>query len=226
MGEYLKTFFGHRTKRMTNLVAISATYRERYVDNDILHDYVSALLNESCDSYWLSASQLIEIHPGEIAQPLHRDMGNFPIFRQYGPGGPEVIINSLLALTDSTEESGATRVIPGSHKWDFDREFTPEMTVAATMRAGSALLFSGKLVHGGGANVTDDFRRRLVTTPFNPGYLVPEEAYPFAISLEEARTMSPRVQQLIGFRSFHQPRMQGGSLWQHNFIELSDHLGL
>jgi hypothetical protein len=38
--------------------------------------------------------------------------------------------------------------------------------------------------------------------------------------------MSPRLQQLIGFRSFHQMKPRGGSLWQHNYEELALHLGL
>jgi hypothetical protein len=55
---------------------------------------------------------------------------------------------------------------------------------------------------------------------------VPEEAYPFVVPMEEARKMSPRLQQMIGFRSFHQREPRGGSLWQHNYEELALHLGL
>ena len=78
---------------------------------------------------------MIEIHPGEKAQVLHRDMGNYPVFFRYGPQAPEVMVNMILALRDVSEEAGATRVIPGSHKWDFDREYTPEMTIPATLKA-------------------------------------------------------------------------------------------
>jgi len=34
------------------------------------------------------------------------------------------------------------------------------------------------------------------------------------------------MQQLIGFRSFHQTKPRGGSLWQHNYEELALHLKL
>ena len=60
----------------------------------------------------------------------------------------------------------------------------------------------------------------------NPGFLVPEEAYPFAVPMEVAREMSPRLQQMTGFRSFHQHNPRGGSLWQHNYEELALHLKL
>lgn len=222
-----QAFHGSRTKRMTNAVTLSKTAREEFIGNPITLGYVKELFKDVCDTFWLQASQTIEIHPGEKAQFLHRDMDNYPAFRRYGPdGAPELTVNFLLALVDSTEAAGATRVIPGSHTWSFEERGTPEMTIAAELEAGSALLMSGKTIHGGGANVTKDVKRRVLSIAFNPGFLVPEEAYPFVVPLELARTMSPSLQQLIGFRSFHQFRQRGGSLWQHNFEELADHLKL
>jgi ectoine hydroxylase-related dioxygenase (phytanoyl-CoA dioxygenase family) len=100
------------------------------------------------------------------------------------------------------------------------------MTVPAVMKAGSAFFFGGKVIHGGGANTTRSVKRRVIATGFNPGFMVPEEAYPFVVPMEVARQMSPTLQQLIGFRSFHQYRQGGGSLWQHNYEELADYLAL
>ena len=226
-GVEYQQFHGYRTKRMTNTVTLSATAREDFIGNPITLGYVKELFKDVCDTFWLQASQTIEIHPGEKAQFLHRDMDNYPVFRRYGVEAcPELTVNFLLALVDCTEASGATRVIPGSNTWPFSERGTPEMTVAAELKAGDALLMSGKTLHGGGANVTTDVKRRVLSTAFNPGFLVPEEAYPFVVPLELARTMSPALQQLIGFRSFHQFRQHGGSLWQHNFEELADHLKL
>lgn len=224
--ETMKTFFGERTKRLTNLVTLSKTYREEFVDNDVTVAYVREMFAGVSESVWLNAEQAIEIHPGEKAQVLHRDMGNYPVFFRFGKDGPEVMVNFLVALMDVTEEIGATRVIPGSHQWNFDEPFSQEMTIPAEMKAGSAFFYSGKLVHGGGANRSTDRKRRVIATAFNPGFLVPEEAYPFVVPMELARTMSPRLQQMIGFRSFHQRELRGGSLWQHNYEELALHLGL
>lgn len=223
----LDDFHGDQTKRLTRVMALSRVFREEIIDDDYTLSLIDGMLLPTADSYWLGATQIIEIGPGQKAQTLHRDMGNYPAFYQYGPSGPEVACNILVALRDVTEEIGATRVIPGSNNWsDFADTGTQETTIPAEMDAGSGLLISGKVVHGGGANRSAAADRRVIAIAFNPGFLVPEEAYPFVVPLETAKTLSPRVQQMIGFRSFHNWRHEGGSLWQVDYHELADHLGL
>jgi len=221
-----KAFWGANTKRLTNMITLSRTYRECVIDNDTTLSYVSEAFRGVSDTLWLQSSQLIEIQPGEKAQFLHRDMGNYPVFNQFGPSGPEVTVNLILALSKCTEEAGATRIIPGSHRWDFSVNASAEMTIPAELESGCAVFYGGKVLHGGGANKTKDVKRRVISSGFNPGFLVPEEAYPFVVPMELVRQMSPRMQRLIGFRSFHQRNPLGGSLWQHNYEELADHLKL
>ena len=220
-------FFGDRTKRFTNLVTLSKTFREEILEHDIVLRLTDAILLPHADSYWMCAAQIIELHPGEILQPLHRDLSNFPFFRTLGSAGPEVVCNFIIALKDFREEVGATRVIPGSHKWeDFENVGSQDQTIAAEMRPGSALFGGGKVVHGGGANVTKDRTRRALAFAFNLGWLVPEEAYPFTVPLELARSLSPRAQQLLGFRSFHNESQKGTTLWGVHFQELAHFLKL
>lgn len=222
-----REFWGDLTKRVTNVFLLSDTYRNGLVDHPQVHAYIDAVFKGVSESVWLNATQVIEIMPGEDAQPLHRDMGNYPVFYKYGAAGPEVTFNLLTALVDVDDACGATRVIPGSHAWpDFSVRATQEQTIPAEMRAGSILFYSGKLVHGGGANRTTDVRRRVVTTTFTPCFLVPEEAYPFSVPIEAVRNWSPRMQQMLGFRSFHQRNPLGGSLWQVNYEELAGTLGI
>jgi Phytanoyl-CoA dioxygenase (PhyH) len=219
-------FSGLNTKRITGLITRSEVLRDDILSRSYLLDYIDALLKPYADAYWLSTAQVIEIQPGEKAQALHRDLENFPIFRDAGPGAAESTVNCIIALSEFTEETGGTRVIPGSHKWpDFSKRGTPEMTIPVEMTPGSAVLYSGKLVHGGGANRSKAPRRAL-TLPFVLGYLTPEEAYPFYVPLELARTLPPRVQQLLGFRSFHNMTQGAGSVWQLNYEELAHYLRL
>lgn len=223
--ELIAEFHGKNTKRLTNLVNHSRTFREEILDKDLVHDLCDAKFLEESGTYWMTTAQLIEIGPGNKAQMLHRDLENWYPFVALGPNGPEVTVNFLIAFTDFTEENGATRVIPGSHQWeDFADRGTPESTIPVAMEAGDAFFYTGKVVHGGGENKTTDQYRRGLAFAFNPGFLTGEEAYPFLVNLETARTLSPRVQRLLGFRSQYPAGSPG--LWQVDYSELGDHLEL
>lgn len=60
-----------------------------------------------------------------------------------------------MGISRCTEENGATRVIPGSHKWGPERAPKVSETVPAELEIGDALFFTGHVYHGGGANVTE-----------------------------------------------------------------------
>ncbi|MER6973695.1 phytanoyl-CoA dioxygenase family protein [Nocardioides sp. NPDC000445] len=223
--EIVAAFHGSNTKRLTNLVTLSPTFRDEIINHDLVHDLCDATFLEESGTYWMTTAQVIEIGPGNDAQFLHRDLENWHPFVGLGKNGPEVCVNFLIAFTDFTEENGATRVIPGSNHWDdFEDRGTPEDTVPAVMQAGDALFFSGKTAHGGGANKTADEYRRAVAFAFNPGFLTGEEAYPFLVDRDLATTLAPRVQRILGFRS--QYPVGSAGLWQVDYAELGDYLGL
>ncbi len=218
-------FHGSNTKRLTNLITHSKTFREELVAHALVAALADEIFLKNAGAYWMSTAQVIEIGPGNKPQVLHRDLENFYTAVQAGPAGPEVTINFLTALTDFTDENGATRVIPGSNKWDdYEDRGKPDMTIPAEMNAGDVLFISGKVVHGGGHNRTTDFYRRAVAWTFQPGYLTPEEAYPFIVDLELAKSLPERVQRYIGFRSQYVTGSPG--LWQVDYEELGDRLGL
>ncbi|BAD56117.1 ectoine hydroxylase [Nocardia farcinica] len=223
--EIVNEFHGANTKRLTNLVTHSQVFREEVIDHDLVHALCEATFLEESGTFWMTTAQVIEIGPGNRAQMLHRDLENWFPFVGMGPAGPEVTVNFLIALTDFTEENGATRVIPGSNHWpDFQDRGTPDQTVPATMKAGDALFFSGKTAHGGGANITTDQYRRGLAFAFNPGYLVGEEAFPFLVDREVVKTLPERVQRILGFRS--QYPLGSPGLWQVDYRELGEYLGL
>ena len=219
-------FFGQLTKRFANMAATSRVFREEIMAHPTIMAYHDVLLGGTADHFWMTAAQVIELLPGQTAQVLHRDFENFPFFSSLGSRSPEIATNFLIALTDSTEEMGATRVIPGSHNWeDYSDRGDLAMTVPADMRAGSGLLISGRVIHGGGANQSDR-NRRILALGYNVSWLTPEEAHPFLVPLEIAKTLSPRAQQLLGFRSFTNKSHYGGTLWQSDMGDLAKYLGL
>ncbi|KAI1340807.1 phytanoyl-CoA dioxygenase [Xylariaceae sp. FL0016] len=199
---WVKEFHGDNTKRLNNVVAISETFRQEILENELIHQVCEDVYLKDAGGYWMNSAQVIDIGPNSKAQPLHRDQWQFPIFTHCGANAPEASCNFVVALSEFTDANGATRVIPGSHKWeDFEQNGEPEDTIPAEMDVGDACFISGKVVHGGGANITKDSTRRAITLVFQCSYLTPEEAYPFNVTKEVARTLSPRGQRMIGFRS-------------------------
>lgn len=163
------------------------------MDEVLLHPLLLAWaerdLAETAGSFWLNTGQMMVVGPGSTTQMLHRDEGNWPFIERLGPTGPAITVSVMVALTPFTEEAGATRVVPGSHRSpDFGPVVQtegilapPELeTVPAVMEAGSGLPYSGKLIHGAGANRTDAWRRGLHTS-YVAGWLCPEEANPLAV---------------------------------------------
>ena len=160
--EQVREFYGYATRRLSDVASLSKTFREQVLDDDYLHEACTKTFADS-GSYWLNLAQLMDIGPGNNPQPLHRDQWGWPIFSKAGQKCPEVIVNFFVGLGKCTEANGATRVIPGSHRWpDMTGGASPDETVAAEMDAGDCVLFSGKLLHGGGSNATRDSHRKAL----------------------------------------------------------------
>ncbi|KAI1637427.1 hypothetical protein F4809DRAFT_640482 [Biscogniauxia mediterranea] len=219
--EWAKDFHGDNTKRLNNVVSLSKTFREKIMEEDLIHQLCEEIYLKDAGGYWMNSAQVIDIGPASKAQPLHRDQWQFPIFTRCGPDAPEASVNFVVALTEFSDENGATRVIPGSHQWgDFQENGSPEDTIPAEMEPGDACFITGKVVHGGGANRTEDRTRRGITLVFQCSYLTPEEAYPFLVDREVARTLSPRAQRMIGFRS--QFLKDSPGVWKRDYGEMDE----
>ena len=190
-----------KTKRLEGLVQKSDAVVEAILDERYLAWAEKSL--DWCGEIQLNAAQLIEIGPGEDAQMLHRDEGTWP---ELAGGERQLLVNCLLALSDFTEEAGATRVVIGSHKDQTINPYTLDpatTTVPALMKAGDALFYTGKSIHGGGANKTTDFYRRAITISFTLGWLKPEEAHTLSVTPERMRALPRRIRELCSFAGYH-----------------------
>jgi ectoine hydroxylase-related dioxygenase (phytanoyl-CoA dioxygenase family) len=105
----------------------------------------------------------------------------------------------MVAVSEFTEENGATLVVPGSHLWSEDRLADPSETVPAVMPPGSALLFLGSTHHGGGTNRTSDQYRTGLTTGFDSAAVRQEENMYLALSPEVVKSYPEHVQRLLGW---------------------------
>ncbi|KAI1368098.1 toxin biosynthesis protein [Xylaria arbuscula] len=219
--EWVRDFHGDSTKRLNNIVGISATFRAEFLEHPLIHAVCEAIYLADAGDYWMNSTQVIDIAPGSKPQPLHRDQWQFPVFQLVGPSAPEASCNFIVALSRFTEANGATRVIPGSHLWaDFSDNGDSEDTTPAEMDIGDACFISGKVVHGGGGNKTVGETRRGMAIVFQCSYLTPEEAHPFNVDVDIARTLSARGQRMIGFRS--QFLKDSPGVWKRNYAEVDE----
>jgi ectoine hydroxylase-related dioxygenase (phytanoyl-CoA dioxygenase family) len=187
------SFTGYQTTRTGALVARSPACRELVMHPAILAA-CDVFLKRACDRYQLHLTQVIRIRPGQPRQPLHRDRlawGGF--LKEVEPQ-----LNTIWAMTDFTEANGATQVAPGSPGWPEQRRAEPHEVGHAEMKAGSVLVYSGSVIHGGGENRTGADRVGINIT-YCLGWLRQEENQYLSCPPPIARTLDPQLQALLGY---------------------------
>ena len=187
-------FGGRLTRRTGALIARCPSTRGVVMDPRILQA-ARAFLAPHCQRIQLHLTQTIDILPGERAQALHRDR---LVWGGHLPPEIEPQFNTIWALTDFTVENGATHVIPGSQRWRSDREPRREETIQAEMSRGSVLLYSGSVIHGGGANSSAAPRIGMNIT-YTLGWLRQEENQFLSCPPEIARDLDPELTDLLGY---------------------------
>lgn len=131
---------------------------------------------------------------GHLGQQLHID-SNIPGLNQC------IVVNVLWLLDDFSIDNGATRVVPGSHKW---QKFAPDGKthpdeVSIVAPKGSALVFNAGLWHGGAENMSGESRwavalgyaRWFIKPSFDYMRNTPEDIYD---------SLSDKQKDLLGFR--------------------------
>lgn len=154
-------FFGLHTKRLHGLISRSP-HMARVIAHPLLTSMAKHFLETGSRSrdFRISTCELMTIGGSETPQSLHRDFDTWHCAPMASPR-PENLISANIALDDFTIDNGATVVVPGSHKWPHERRAGPEDMAQALMTRGSALLYSGEILHGGGRNTTDKPRSGL-----------------------------------------------------------------
>ncbi len=186
-------FEGFATQRVYALFAKTRTF-----DQVAVHPLLLEVLDSVLGHYQLSAPVGIRIGPGEHAQVLHRDDAVYPLPQPH----PLVVVNTMWPLDEFTEENGATRFIPGSHRWEPGRQpAADDPVLTAAMSPGSVMFYLGSLWHGGGANRTT--RPRLgVILEYAVSWLRPQENHCLAVPRSVARQLPERLQELLGYNIY------------------------
>jgi ectoine hydroxylase-related dioxygenase (phytanoyl-CoA dioxygenase family) len=146
-------------RRLANLVAKGQEFEDVVKDAAVL-ERIGYVLGED---FKLSSLNARSANPHEdCRQPLHIDAGAIADERGYW------VCNTIWLLDDFTPENGATRCIPGSHKWGVNPVKALEDPLApypgevlVTARAGAVVVMNAHMWHGGTENRTSMPRRAL-----------------------------------------------------------------
>lgn len=211
----MSAFHGPHTRQVTGVPGISRTFATDVMCHPLLLALCDRILLPSCAAYQLNLGHLLQRGPGAEEQWLHRDEA---VWSDVPRPAPELQLASVIAFVDFTRDNGATRVVPGSHRWP-DRELSPaeqvlraapapEQIAYAEMPAGSAVVYSGGTIHAGGANTTSTPRRGAHLS-YCLGWLRTEENNYLSTPPAIAATLPRRAQELLGY-AVHNSIPRGG----------------
>jgi ectoine hydroxylase-related dioxygenase (phytanoyl-CoA dioxygenase family) len=141
-----------QSQRLANLVDKDEIF-ERIIETPRLLECMEHVLGPR---FKLSSFNVRSADPGNGgAQPLHSDSGAVADELGYW------VCNSVWMLDDFTAANGATRMIPGSHRWGMtpqqaqvDVDAPHPREVLLTGRAGTVVVMNAHMWHGGTANRT------------------------------------------------------------------------
>ncbi|HEX4290187.1 MAG TPA: phytanoyl-CoA dioxygenase family protein [Trebonia sp.] len=144
------------TDRLADLVNKDPVFEVCFTDPRLL-----ACVAHVLGDFKLSSLNSRAALPGAGLQALHQEGGPVGL-------GPYQVCNSIWLLDDFTEENGATRVVPGSHRRTVSpRDSVPDPhaphpeQVTLTAPAGTVIVFNSHIWHSGTRNNTDRARRAV-----------------------------------------------------------------
>ena len=213
--DVMKAFHGPYTKQLAGAPGLSRSFAVDVMCHPLLLSVCDRVLLPSCARYQLNLGHLLQRGPGADEQLLHRDE---LVWSDMPRPGPELQLATVIAFVEFTRENGATRVVPGSHRWP-DRNLSPieqvlrdrpsdDRIAYAEMPAGSAVVYLGGTIHGGGPNTTD-VPRRGTHLSYCLGWLRTEENNYLSIPPALAATLPRQAQELIGY-AVHDSIPRGG----------------
>ncbi|KAL6703558.1 hypothetical protein ACN47E_009503 [Coniothyrium glycines] len=213
-------FVPSSTKLVTGLLSKSWTYALSVIGNATWHRVCNHLLTSHLINSWhgeearssvslpqLSTTVAFSVGPGTQAQGLHRDDD---IYHTQHPSasthsiGRDTMLCLFVAGKPCTKENGATRIVPGSHLWDYavrppSYTESPQEFAHAEMQPGDAFFMLGGVYHGAGSNTTVDEERLVYAAFATRGYLRQEENQYLANDLAKIRALPLAIQRFAGF---------------------------
>ena len=168
-------------------------------------------------SFKLSSLHARTLRPGSAVLDIHvdveRDSSDWPL------------VGFILMIDAFTPDNGATRLVPGSHRWGSrpadvlaDPMAPHPEEVLLTGPAGSIAVMNSHLWHGGTANRTA--RPRLAMHAFYCRRNKPQQQYQKAlVSPAVQATLSPPVRALLALDDPENDRLSSGPVERSGFMK-------
>lgn len=165
-----------------------------FLENQLMHEYLTQLLSPSCTIYAYTSSSLPP-HGSNYSRRIHVDAQ---------AQCTEYITNLgvLVALDDFSDENGATWFMPESHlslRVPTDQEFF-EKAVRVYPKAGEAVIFNARTYHYGGENQTSS-ARHAITLNVCRHWMKQRFDYPRMLGEERLLRLGPTGRRFIGMDS-------------------------
>lgn len=110
-------------------------------------------------------------------------------------------LNLIWCLSDLRPDNGATRFVPGSHRWSSRRDVPDDLErrlVPFEATKGSILAMEGRVWHTSGANVTADEDRPLLFGYFTQPFVRPQWNFGVALRPEVQARFGPTMRYRLG----------------------------
>jgi len=204
-----------QSRRLANLVDKGEIFERVIVMPDILEP-VAHILGPR---FKLSSLNLRSANPySDWVQPLHSDVGAIADEQGYW------VSNSVWMLDDFTRENGATRIVPGSHRWGkLPQQVVPDPSAAhpdevlLTGRAGTVVVINAHTWHGGTANHSSAERRALHA--FYTRWDKPQQQYQKKLIRQEVQQrLNPTVRQVLALDDPLNDRLSSAITGQSSFL--------
>lgn len=164
---------------------------------------IEKFLNETLGDGWICHSFLANgAEKGFYPQVLHLDQSPLsPWITEDAPA----LVNTLYIPQDVNEDNGGTLIIPGSHKNIIKAgsngkvgKLNPAINLEA--KAGTIMLFDGRLLHGTGVNKTDKIR--FVAAMSNvKSWMRSQENWIISVDPEIIKSASPKLLHRMGMQA-------------------------
>lgn len=189
-----------KNRRLDRLPDRHPVFQE-LIEQPVLLEFVKYILGPTMldESYLLHSLDANVTRPGSGEQFIHLDAA-----RDTRDQAVPYQARFIWCIDDFDEENGATRIVPGSHRWNDRIDMTGATyyeSVPAVAPAGSLIIYTDMLLHGTGANISTNRQRASINFGYCQPWCRPLINFPLVLDPRSLEGASRTLRQLLGYSS-------------------------